>query len=163
MTSQVKDITGAVYKFDDVSEALENRSQIILRFKDKSEAIFNKNNIIYFRRECYVEAKENLGSVYGSCQQSTRDVCMLPDSRAVKMALTLPINKICQLFNEELYNIRKELVKVGSGDIFTQEALKGCEVEDWHMNSDNEIYVKFKNDDILKGVLKIEDGESEET
>lgn len=63
----------------------------------------------------------------------------------------MPINRICQLFNMELFNIRKELVKAGNGDLLTQETLKGCEIEDWYMNSDNEIYVKFKNGDELKG------------
>ena len=51
MTHQVKDITGAVYKFTDVSKALDNREEIIFRFKDNSEIIFIKKNIIYARSE----------------------------------------------------------------------------------------------------------------
>ena len=51
MTHHVKDITGALYKFTDVTKALENREEIIFRFEDNSEIIFIKKNIIYARLE----------------------------------------------------------------------------------------------------------------
>lgn len=57
MIVRVSDITGATYKFDDVSRTLENRTQIILRFYDKSEIIFTKKNIIYLRREYDAESE----------------------------------------------------------------------------------------------------------
>jgi len=88
----------------------------------------------------YIKAKARLGSIYGSHAAE----------QAINYKIT-PVNKICQIFNEELFNIRKDLVKTGNGDIFTQEVLKGCEVEDWYITSDGEIYVKFKNGDVLRG------------
>lgn len=89
----------------------------------------------------YSEAKTRLGSIYGS--QAAE--------QAINNYKIMPVNRICQLFNEELFKIRKDLVKAGNGDIFTQEALKGCEIEDWYMNTDGEIYVRFKNGDVLRG------------
>ena len=57
MIVRIKDITGATYKFDDVSWTLENRTQIILRFNDKSEMIYTKKNIIYSHREYDAESE----------------------------------------------------------------------------------------------------------
>lgn len=67
---------------------------------------------------------------------------------------------ICKLFNKELLEIRKGLVKSGDGDMFKQEILKGCEIWDIRINTDGEIYVVFKNGDVLKGKFKedIDDG-----
>lgn len=62
-----------------------------------------------------------------------------------------PLIAVCRLFNKELFNIRKDLVKSGNGDMFMQEIIKGMEIQDFHINTDNEIYVKFKNGDVLSG------------
>lgn len=50
-TVRIKDITGALYKFTDVSKALVDRDQIILDFEDNSECVFTKKNIIYVLRD----------------------------------------------------------------------------------------------------------------
>lgn len=63
MIVRIKDITGATYKFDDVSRALENRTQIILRFYDKSEMIFTKKNIIYSHNEYDTESEAKHESI----------------------------------------------------------------------------------------------------
>lgn len=59
MIVRIKDITGAIYKFDDAIRVVENRSQIILGFKGRSEIIFTKKNIIYAHRENNEESEVN--------------------------------------------------------------------------------------------------------
>lgn len=143
MIIRIKDITGGVYKFyPDV--VLENRTQIILRFKDKSEDIIMKDNIIYVNKEIdksdpiyidtdsvkYEKAKENLGSVYGSCQQ--------PDSHTIKRRTASERKAYIDGFEACAECIEKYLTDEGKQKL------------DYFLRG-------------LKGVPKIEDGESEET
>lgn len=61
-----------------------------------------------------------------------------------------PLNAICQLVNQELDIIKSDLVESGNGDIQTLEVITGGEIDDYYINTDHELFVRFKNGDVLK-------------
>ena len=61
-----------------------------------------------------------------------------------------PLNAICRLVNQEHDIIKSDLVESGNGDNQTLEVITGGEIDDYYINTDHELFVRFKNGDVLK-------------
>lgn len=61
-----------------------------------------------------------------------------------------PLNAMCQLVNQELMIIKRDLVEAGIDNEQTLEVITGAEIDDYYINTGHELYAKFKNGDVLK-------------
>lgn len=72
----------------------------------------------------------------------------------IKEYKIMPLNVLCRIVNQELRIIKNDLVEDGYDNERTLEVITGAEIDDYYINTDKELYVKFKNGDILKGIIK---------
>lgn len=63
------------------------------------------------------------------------------------------LSVMCDIFKLELNLIKQDLVQSGNGDMITLDIITGAEIKDFRIVN-NELYVTFENNDILKGEIK---------
>lgn len=63
------------------------------------------------------------------------------------------LSVMSEIFNLELKRINQDLVCSGNGDVITMDIISGAGIKDFRIVN-NELYVTFENNDILKGGIK---------